>query len=94
MKNLLFYIGWVIGGIVLAVIGGNLWWSLWMNHGWPGSPGVLVDLLKADGEGAYDATLFEMILIVALALGSLTFGHIIWVRNRDSMPRPSQTLPQ
>lgn len=58
----------IVGGFALSVVGGNVWWALWMNHGWPGSPGILPDLLRADGEGAYNAMMTEMMLIIGLAL--------------------------
>ena len=61
----------VAGGFALSVVGGNVWWALWMNHGWPGSPGILPGLLQADGEGAYNAIMTEMILIIGFVLCSL-----------------------
>ena len=64
MKTLLL----TIGIFALSFVGGNVWWASWMNHGWPGSPGILPVVLKADGEGAYDATMTEMMILAGLAL--------------------------
>ena len=61
----------IICGLLISILGGTAWWVLWMNHGWPGPPGILADLLKADGEGAYDATQTEMILVIGFVLCSI-----------------------
>ena len=63
-KNILL----VVVGLISSVLVGTAWWVLWMNHGWPGSPGFLAKLLNADGEGAYDAIQTEMILIAGMVL--------------------------
>lgn len=70
-------------GIVASVLAGNLWWILWMNHGWFGPPGVLAGILKVDGEAAYDAILLEMILIIAAILASVAIGYQFYSRVRQ-----------
>lgn len=69
MKTLLL----IIGIFALSIVGGNVWWALWMNYGWPGSPGIPPVVLKADGESAYDATTTEMMILAGLALCGVWF---------------------
>jgi hypothetical protein len=77
MRRLAFVCLWLAVSLALSVVGGGVWWSLWMNRGWPGSPGLLKRVLGADGEYAYDATQWEMTLIVwvvVVALGLIGFA--------------------
>jgi len=55
------------------------WWNLWMYHGFLGSPGVVKRLMHADGEDSYDATQFEMFVIIILALALISK---VWVIRR------------
>ncbi len=69
MRTILFKIIQIaLLGITAIFLGWNVWFSLWMHHGWPGPPGVLARLLGADGERAYDATMDEMSIICFFAL--------------------------
>jgi hypothetical protein len=65
MKKLASAISLVL--IALLLVGtsaflGAAWFGLWMDKGWPGATGILVKLLNADGEYAYDAMQLEMTL--------------------------------
>lgn len=68
MKRTLVTVAFLVLSLALAVVGGTVWWSLWMNKAWPGSPGLLARALGADGEYAYDAIQLEMTAIVWLVL--------------------------
>jgi hypothetical protein len=69
MKRLLVPAFQILGLSLLAfVLGEGLWWSLWMNHGWPTLPNILGGLLGADGEAAYDAQGDQMAIVIFIAL--------------------------
>ena len=51
-----------------AAAGAAIWWRLWMNSGWPGTPRLLHCLLRVDGESSYNATYIEMLLILFVVL--------------------------
>jgi len=50
---------------------GLLWWNLWMNHGFIGTPNFLASTLSADGEGVYDLMQLEMIAIIQITFVAL-----------------------
>lgn len=68
MRGFIFVSLLFLGSVVLALLGGSVWWSLWMNHGWFGASGIVASLIGADGEYAYDAMQLEMTLIFWLAI--------------------------
>jgi hypothetical protein len=61
--------------VVAFVLGEGLWWSLWMNHGWPAPPNILAWLLGADGEAAYGAQGDQMAVLVFVILGATWFAR-------------------
>lgn len=73
-----------VAGVAIAVLAGNLWWVLWMNHGWFGPPGLIAKVLGVDGEAAYDAILLEMILIIAAILAIGVICYRFYPRERKS----------
>ena len=73
-----------VAGIIIAVLAGNVWWLLWMNHGWFGPPGLFARILEVDGEAAYDVILFEMIVIVAAILAVVVIGYRFYSREQLS----------
>jgi len=62
---------------------GGIWWSLWMNDGWPGGADLLAKWLGADGEGAYDAMENEM------SITCFVFLLAVWILMRIVLPRGS-----
>jgi hypothetical protein len=65
---------WVATPIVSAGIVSVLWWRAWMYAGWPGTPGILPQLLHADGEGVYDAYAFEMFFVALVVFAAVAFA--------------------
>lgn len=59
---------------LLAVfVVGQVWWYLWMYHGWVGTPRILHRFVFSDGEAAYDNTLFEMLAISGILVLAVYF---------------------
>jgi len=59
---------WMILPPLLAFPLSFVWWNLWMYDGWTGPPRVFISLLPVDGEAAYDATQFDMMLFLCCVL--------------------------
>lgn len=82
MKKIGLLVLKVVGAGLAAILLGSLWWRLWMNHGWPGSPHVLPRLLGEDGEGVYQAVMDEMILICGVVISALLITHHFMFRTK------------
>ncbi len=59
-----------------SIVTGGIWWKLWMDYKWPGTPKLIHKILEVDGEASYQATMIEMMLISGLIYFS------IWVIYR------------
>lgn len=80
--------------LLLAFVLAQLWWYLWMYHGWIGTPRILHRFVFSDGEASYDNTLFEMFVISGLGalaayylmlrpLGAVVAKRLCKGRNSD-----------
>jgi hypothetical protein len=63
-------------------LGEAVWWSGWMNDGWPAPPNVLAHVLGADGEAAYDAQGDQMALAIFAVLLVLWLGARMYLASR------------
>jgi hypothetical protein len=77
MRQVLKASGVVVIIIALGLAFASGWWSLWMDHGWPGPTGLLAKMIHADGERYYDA-IFDEMWIWAFLLLSLV--ALVWWR--------------
>jgi hypothetical protein len=59
-----FAVGWLLATLLLSIA----WYRVWLDKGFPGSTGILGQVLNADGERAYDAVAIEMFFVCAVAL--------------------------
>ena len=82
--------------IAVALLGfayamSECWWSLWMYHGWSGTPGLLHRFFPVDGEGSYDLTFVEM-FIVCIAICVLGIVALTHLRFQKKKTEPNKRL--
>jgi hypothetical protein len=69
--------------LVAAFAFGWSWFGLAMDHGWPLPPAFWPRLVKADGEGWYDASADQLGLIVFLVLAIAYLALVLFLRRRS-----------
>ena len=84
MKRILYdLIQIVLLALTALLIGGRVWGSLWLYHGWPGATGVLATILGVDGERAYDAMTDEMSIICFVIVVVAWLAIKVGIRRRN-----------
>ena len=71
--------------IILVVFSGIcsvIWWNLWLYKGFWGASEVLVDIIGADGEGAYDVMMLEMFGWCVLLVGISIYVIVPWLSRK------------
>ncbi|WP_448568941.1 hypothetical protein [Thalassotalea ganghwensis] len=77
MNNLLKALGLLLIGLLLTIISGGIWWKLWMDHNWVGTPKIIHSIFNLDGEATYKATMIEMMIIMAVIYFSSIFIYVL-----------------
>lgn len=73
----------LIGYLLAVFVVGQVWWYMWMHHGWVGTPKLLHKFFFADGEASFNLTLIEMLIISALVLGAIV-GVLLLRKDRSN----------
>jgi hypothetical protein len=80
---------WMLAPL-LAFPVGLVWYRLWWDHDWFGTPRVIHGWLQSDGEGSYDATFVEMVLILWVLFSLLLGGARVKSRMKRATTRQTQ----